>query len=31
MDMIRTTILDGNIDNNLWPEFIFAITYIKNN
>lgn len=29
--MIRAIILEGNIDDKLWPEIIFAITYIKNN
>lgn len=29
--MTRTTILEGNIDNNLWTELVFAMTYIKNN
>lgn len=30
MDMTRATILEGNIDNNLWPELVLAMTYIKN-
>lgn len=30
MDMTKTTILENNIDNNLWPELVLAITYIKN-
>lgn len=30
MDMIRITILEENIDDNLWPEIIFAITQVKN-
>ena len=29
--MTRATILEDNIDNELWPEIIFAMTYIKNN
>lgn len=31
MDMIRATILKGNINNKLWPELVLAMTYIKNN
>ncbi len=31
IDMIKTTILEDNIDKNLWPELILAIIYIKNN
>ena len=31
MDMTRATILKGNIDDELWPEIILTITYIKNN
>lgn len=31
MDMTRATILEGNIDDELWPEIILAMTYIKNN
>lgn len=31
MDMTRATILDGNIDDKLWPEIILAMTDIKNN
>lgn len=30
MDMARATILDGNIDDDLWPEIILAMTYVKN-
>ena len=30
IDMTRSTILEGNIDNKLWPELVIAITYIKN-
>lgn len=30
MDMTRA-ILEGNIDNDLWPEVILSMTYIKNN
>lgn len=29
--MIRATILESNIDDNLWPELVLAVTYIKNN
>ncbi len=31
LDMRRATILKGNIDNELWPEVVLAMTYIKNN
>lgn len=31
MDMTRATILEGNIDDELWPEIILAMTHIKNN
>lgn len=31
MDMTRAMILESNIDNDLWPEFVFVMTYIKNN
>lgn len=30
MDITHATIFDGNIDNNLWPEIILAITQVKN-
>lgn len=30
MDMTRVIILKGNIDNDLWPELVFAMIYIKN-
>ena len=30
MDMTRATILEGNIDDELWPELVLAMTYIKN-
>lgn len=30
MDMVRATILEGGIDNTLWPKIVLAITYIKN-
>lgn len=30
MDMIRTTILEGNIEDKLWLELVLAMTYIKN-
>ena len=29
--MIKTVIFKENIDDNLWPDHIFAIIYIKNN
>ncbi len=29
--MTRATILEGNIDDELWPEIVLAMTYIKNN
>ena len=28
--MVRATILEGGIDDTLWPEIVLAITYIKN-
>ncbi len=31
MDITRATILEGNIDDELWPEIILAMTPIKNN
>lgn len=31
MDMTRATILEGNIDDELWPELVLAMTYVKNN
>ena len=30
MDMTRAIILEGNIEDDLWPELILAITYVKN-
>ncbi len=30
MDMVRATILEGGIDDTLWPEIILAMTHIKN-
>lgn len=30
MDMTRATILEGNIEDELWPELILAMTYIQN-
>lgn len=30
MDMARATILEGNLSDDLWPEVILAMTYIKN-
>ena len=30
MDITRATILEGNIDDDLWPELVLAMTYIKN-
>lgn len=29
--MTKATILKGNIEDDLWPELILAVTYIKNN
>lgn len=31
MDMTRATILEGNIDDDLWPELVLAMTYVKKN
>ena len=31
MDMTRATILERNIDDDLWPELVLTMTYIKNN
>ncbi len=31
MDMTRATILEGNINDDLWPELVFTMTYLKNN
>lgn len=28
--MTRATIFEKNIDNNFWPELVFAMTYVKN-
>lgn len=30
MDMTRATILEGNLNDELWPEIILAMTYVKN-
>lgn len=30
INMTKTIILKSNIDNDQWPELVFAITYIKN-
>ena len=30
MDMTRATILEGNLDDELWPETVLAMTYVKN-
>lgn len=30
MDMTRVTILEGNLDDELWPEIVLAMTYVKN-
>lgn len=30
MDMTRATILKGNINDNLWPEVVLVMIYIKN-
>lgn len=31
MDITRVTILEGNIDDELWPKIVLVMTYIKNN
>ena len=31
MDITRATILEENIDDDLWPELVLAMTYVKNN
>lgn len=31
MDITRATIFEKNINNNLWPKFVLAMAYIKNN
>lgn len=31
MDMTRATILKKNIDDDLWSELVFVMTYVKNN
>lgn len=31
MDLTRATILEGNIDDDLWLELVLAMTYVKNN
>ncbi len=30
MDITRATIFEGNIDDDLWPELVLAMTYVKN-
>lgn len=30
MDMTRAIILEGNIDDELWPEIVLALTHVKN-
>lgn len=30
IDITRATILEGNINDDLWPELVLVITYIKN-
>ena len=30
IDMTRVTILKGNIDDDLWPEIVLAMTHVKN-
>ena len=30
MDMTRATILEGSLDDELWPEIVLAMTYVKN-
>ncbi len=31
MNMTRVTILEDNIDDDLWPELVLVMTYVKNN
>ena len=31
IDMTRATILERNIEDELWPELVLTMTYIKNN
>ena len=31
MNMTRATILEGNINDDLWPKLVLAMTYVKNN
>lgn len=30
MEMVRATILEGDMDNTLWPEVVLAMTHLKN-
>ncbi len=30
IDITRATMLEGNIDDDLWLEIVFAMTYVKN-
>ncbi len=30
MDMTRATTLEGSLDDEMWPEVVFAMTYVKN-
>ena len=30
IDMTRVTILEKNIDNELWPELVLVMNYVKN-
>lgn len=30
MDIVQTTILEGGIDDTLWPEIVLAMTHVKN-
>ncbi len=30
MDMTKSTILEGNINDDLWPEMVLAMNYVKN-
>lgn len=30
IDMTKATVLESNIDDDLWPKLVLAITYIKN-
>lgn len=30
MEMVRATILEGGMDDTLWPEVVLAMTHVKN-